>query len=365
MKGAHPDQPKDAPPPSRRPPRKRWHSTPLHESDAMRKNKSKRPRSATPSRGSIRSSSASVIRYRASKPALPSATALDERRYCGIPYVDCHFYFDTLKYLSKSEITAADQDWLRANSKHFDMRQHGDWIVIKGGRSYQLNIYPYRFRIEIHVPYPERDPADLRVLEFFASLPDTIITAAHPARDFTFDSEIGPNAILRLFAECWVQRWQRKHSLVTFANGGISTGRRSRGSYLTAYVPEFCRITGELHSFHGESRILGTKALEKIGIKSAQDPLQFDHSGYWRSKDAECLRTIDKRRLGRLQRNRAKKTRDQHEHAHDLRIGGLIWRKYAWDQNGEFSLQQFIRRYPAARVAKNIIGTVDTEGRKP
>lgn len=348
--------------------------TPPYESDAMSKHRSIRHQSATPPLDSIRSSSALVIRYRATDFAPAPATEPDARRFCGIPYEDRYLYFDTVKYLTKTEISASDQVWLRANSKHLDIREHGDWIVPKKGAPYQLNIYPYRFRIEVHVPYPDQDLSNLTILRFFAKLPDTKVTATHLARDFTFRDEFAKIAMLDNFYAHYFQPWQRDHEWKTFFERnnplcgeltGFSTGRRGRGNYFTSYISQHCRIDGATDCFHGEGRHHGAKALKQISICSPQDLVDFDHEPYWREKDRQTLRQIDKRRLGQFLRNRSDKTRDQGFLSCDLRFGGFAWRFHALDDWDRFSVQQFIRSYPAARLAKNIICTVDTEGRKP
>jgi hypothetical protein len=319
----------------------------------MAKNNQKAARNTT----RHRSSSSPIVRIRPPDPPAILPTASDDRRYCGIRYADRYEYFDTVKYLSKTEISEADQARLRAHCKHLDIRRHGHWVRPKRGRPYQLKIWPWRFRIEIHVP-------DREALEFFAKLPDTEIRAVHIARDFTFDGEPGKSAMLDLLSQHYVQRWQRKRQRISFDNGGLSTGRRGKGQYFTCYISRPCRIDGIVDCFHGEGRHHGTRALAQIGIHNPADPLDFDFAQYHSAKDQECLKEIDKSRLGQYLRNKADNTRDQHQRASDLRIGGLIWRIYGIDQFGNSSVQQFIRSYPAIRMAKNIIRTVDTEGAK-
>lgn len=324
----------------------------------MPKIRSNHTGSATQPRDAIRSSSASIVRYRAAEPPPARRTEPDERRYCGIPYVDCYFYFDTVKYLTKSEIVEADQGPLRARCKHLDIREHGEWIYPKNGTPYQLNIWPYRFRVEIHVP-------DHIALAYLAELPQTIVTAAHIARDFTFDDERDKYSMLHTFEECWVQRWQRKRRRISFDNGGISTGRRPKGSYFTLYASKPCRIDGIWDCLHGEGRHHGRKALERIGIFSSADLLDFNFQAYWREKDRQSLKRINRAQLGRQIRNQLRGQRDQKVRSRDRRIGGLIWRLHGTDNFGIISSEQFIRSYPRCRSAKNIIGTVDTERRQP
>jgi hypothetical protein len=303
------------------------------------------------------SSSAPLVRIRAPEIAPPLAAEPDERRFCGIRYLDCYRYLDTVKYLSKGAISEADQHWLRSHCKHLDIRQHGDWLDPQSGTPYQVNIHPWRFRIEIHLP-------DDDALGYFAKRRGVKVTAAHVARDFTFDDASGKWAMLELFDNHFVQRWQRKWKRISFNNGGMSTGRRGKGSYLTCYVSKPCRIDGIVDCFHGEGRHHGTSALAQIGIHSPADLLHFDHAGYWGQQD-QRLKEIDKQRLGRYIRNRMRNTRDQQADHLDMRLGGLLFRIHSIDQFGNASVQHFIRQYPRCRVAKNIIRTVDTETARP
>lgn len=304
----------------------------------MPKNKSKLPRSATPSREAIRSSSAPIVRHRAADPPPTLATDADDRRYCGIPYVDCYSYFDTVKYLSKTEITDAEQAWLRSHCKHLDIRRHGSWVRPKRGAPYQLVIWPWRFRIECHLP--DRDAR-----AFFAKLRDTKLTAAHIARDFTFADERGKSAMLDLFSTCWVQSHLKNDLRIFFDNGGFSTGRRAKGTYFTGYADLACRIDGVTDCWHFEQRAHGTKALAQADLHGPADLIDFDHQRHWQLKDKECLRSLDRRTLGRIQRNRLDKTRDQQSTARDLRVGGLLWRIFGTDEFGNTSVQHFIRGY--------------------
>ncbi|MBR0852147.1 hypothetical protein JQ543_30735 [Bradyrhizobium diazoefficiens] len=289
------------------------------------------------SRNRIRSSSAPIVRYRAAEPPPILATAPDGRRYCGIPYADCYFYFDTVKYLTKIEINEADRAWLRSHCKHLDIRRHGSWVRAKRGHR-QVNIWPWRLRIECHLP-------DRAALAFFAKLRDTKLTAAHLARDFTFEGSPGKWAMLDLFSGAWVQPHLKNDLRIIFDNGGFSTGRRAKGTYFTAYADLACRIDGITDCWHFEQRSHGTKALAQANLHEPADLIDFDHERHWEVKDRECLRWLDKRTLGRTHRNRQDKTRDQQSAARDLRIGGLLWRIFGTDEFGNSSVQHFIRGY--------------------
>ncbi|MET4629444.1 hypothetical protein ABIB83_006483 [Bradyrhizobium sp. I1.8.5] len=304
----------------------------------MKKLRSKNTQSATRPHDAIRSSSAPLKRIRPVDPPPIFAADADDRRFCGIPYVDCYHYFDTVKYLSKTEITAADQAWLRSHCKHLDIRRHGSWARPKQGPPYQLVIWPWLFRIECHLP--DRD-----ALTFFATLRDTKLTAAHIARDFTFDDGRGKSAMLDLFSTSWVQPHLKNDLRIFFDNGGFSTGRRAKGTYFTGYADLACRIDGVTDCWHFEQRAHGTKALAQADLHQPADLIEFDHIQHWQLKDKLCLRTLDKRELGRSHRNRQDRTRDQQSTARDLRIGGLLWRRFGTDEFGDSSVQHFIRGY--------------------
>ena len=319
-----------------------------------------------------RSSSASIERIRAADPPAIRPTASDERRFCGIRYADRYEYFDTVKYLSKSEISEADQAWLSWHCRRLDIRRHGHWVRPRNGGPKQINIWPRRFRIEIHGP-------DRAALEFLAKLPDIKVTAVHIARDFTFDDAAGKSAMLDFFYVHYCQRWQRSREWKTFFNRndpllydliGFSTGRRGKGFYFTSYISKPSRIDGVVDCFHGEGRHHGTAALAQIGIHSPADLLDFDFAKYHSDKDSQSLRAIDKQRLGKFLRNRSDTTRDQQAISSDQRFGGSLWRYHAHDEWGRFSMQQFMRskflkKHPALRSGKNIIRRVDTDGARP
>lgn len=317
----------------------------------------KAPRDATQISGRHKRRGGAIVRIRPADPQPISATALDGQHYCGIRYVDRYGYFDTVKYLSKLPISHGDYCWLWLHCKYLDIRYHGQWIYPKKGKPYQINIWPWRWRIEIHVPSPE-------ALAFFAQHGDTRVSAAHIARDHTFDDEVGPLAMLQLFTESWVQPHLKQDRSRTFKNGGMSTGRRYKGSYYTGYSDQHCRIDGTADCWHFEHRVFGTKALARANIISPADLLDFDFAEHWASKDRTCLKRIDKATLGRIHRNRVQRTRDQQLKPRDLRLGAFIWRTYAADQFGNISPRQFIRNYGRGSfigsLANNSMSRVDT-----
>jgi hypothetical protein len=333
-----------------------------------------RVRSNRPSTDSLishRRPSKPLVRIRASDPTANPATALDGARWRGIPIADTYHYFDTLKFLSKRPIPEGAIAMLRAHCKHVDIRPHGSWAHPQSGESYQINIYPWRFRIEVHVP-------DQVALEYFAKRRGLKLTRADLARDFTFNDEHPKNRMLEIFEEHFIQPHQRVAARISFDNGGMSTGRRYKGRYFSAYISRECRVDGVVDCFHGEYRHLGTQALAQIGIHQPKDLLDFNHAEYWSRIDRQ-LSAIDRERLGRYHSNRHNQ---QHSRAsdqtpfygrrsHDQWLGSLLYRIHAIDEYGRRSVQSFIRNYgrgpfliPLGSDRMNDYRRVDTERRQ-
>jgi hypothetical protein len=287
-----------------------------------------------------------LIPAKASDPAPKAFKPLDGACWRGIPAADTYHYFDTVKYLSKRRIPESGEALLRAHSKHLDIRRHGEWVFPKNGKPYQINIWPWLFRIEIQVP-------DQAALEYLAKRRGLKLTRADPARDFTFDHLHEKDRAFDFLSEHFVQsRQSKKRQRMTFDNGGLSTGRRHRGHYFTFYSSRECRIDGIAECLHQEGRYLGTKALGQIGLHHPRDLLRFDHAEYWSGIEHQLL-TIDKERLGRNHTNRYSGERRQQSDqmpfygrtSEDLWRGSLLYRIHAIDQWGNFSVDQFIRSY--------------------
>lgn len=311
----------------------------------MPENKSKRPSSATPLLGPIRSSSAPLERIRPADPPTILAADADGRRYCGIPYEDRYFYFDTLCFQSKTLLGAQDQWWLEAHCDDLRIRWDGELIYDERKRRWRtIHIHwPYRIQIEAQVP-------DDQALAFLADLTrnrDRRLTAVHLARDFTFDHRRDDKrAMLEFINEHWVQPYQPKNrGAPRFDNGGGSTGRRSRGHYATWYADEHCRIDGITECFHMEDRIHGKAAQKRIKIETPYDLLDFDHQGFWQKRDQQSLRRIDAQRLGQYHLNRRRRLRNRPSRYRDCRIGQILLRKFALDEEGNVCTQKFVQKY--------------------
>jgi hypothetical protein len=303
---------------------------------------SRRRPPAVSQRGSV----GSLIRVRAPNPAADPATALDGARWRGIRYADRYRYFDTIKVLSLRPIPEAALVMLRAHCKHVDVRRHNEVLHPKKGKPYQINIYPWLFRIELHVP-------DQAALEYLAKRRGLKLTRADPAQDWTFDDEQAKLALFDHLAEHFTQPHLKKHKRISFDNGGISTGIKSKGRYFTFYASRECRIDGIVECLHIEGRYLGTEALAHIGLHKSKDLLRFDHAGYWAQIEAQQILAIDAERLGRHHSNRISRERKQHSdptpfhgyRSHDRWLGSLLYRIHASDEYGNVSVQSFLRNY--------------------
>jgi hypothetical protein len=312
-----------------------------------------RQRMATASRA--RASVGSIKRVRASNPPVGADKPLDGARWRGIPYADTYRYFDTIKLLSLRPIPEDALTMLRAHCKHVDVRRHNEVMHPKRGKPYQINIHPWRFRIELHVP-------DQAALEYLAKRRGLKLTRADPAQDWTFDDEQAKLDLFNHLAEHFTQPHLKKHKRISFDNGGLSTGIKSKGRYFTFYSSKECRIDGVVDCLHIEGRYLGTEALAQIGLYKPKDLLNFDHAGYWSQIEAQQILMIDKERLGRHHANRQSGERRHHSEqtpfygyrSHDRWLGSLLYRIHAIDDYGNISVQTFLRNYGRGAFVRNL-----------
>jgi hypothetical protein len=309
--------------------------------------------------------------FQRSKPAAESAALSTPLLRAGIRPADCHRYIDTIKCLGKRPIPEADIEMLRSHCKHLDIRPHGAMVFPRSGAPYQINIHPWRFRIEIHLP----DPI---ALEYLARCPGLKLTRVDLAQDWTFDDEQPKLDLFETFAEHLVQPHLKRYARISFDNEGLSTGRRRKGRYFTLYASRACRIDGIVDCLHIECRHLGTQALAQIGLYSPADLLDFDHAAYWHRIEANQLLAIDKEHLGRFHSNRRSNMRRRAtdpkpfygRRSEDHWLGSLLYRIHAMDDRGQVSVQSFLHNYGRGPFVinlgignKNAFGRVDT-GRK-
>lgn len=265
---------------------------------------------------------------------------------------DVYPYCHSMRQLRKRPLTPSAQAYIRENCDSLSVHRHGQLVSDKRGRFHQVNIYPFRERLQVVGPNPE-------VYKFLASLDDRIpdSTGKLPEHDLrpplitcleiTLDIILSDEKVLRTafdaLKRCFVQRWNGKHETVEFGNGGMSTGRRWPGRYFTAYISKPSPVTGEVDCLHLEYRICSARAVRDIEVQSVSDLLTFDHTRFWK-KNLVFL-DIDFRRLGRNHRNKAEKRKRQKPDIDDRRIGQSLWRANAYDQSGSLCVQEFLKNY--------------------
>ncbi|MDR6657790.1 hypothetical protein J2W51_000332 [Tardiphaga robiniae] len=282
----------------------------------------------------------------APRDAAEPATASHPLCWLGIQAADSYRYFDTIG-LHCHPIPADDIAWLRSQCGHLYIDTRRKWAIIKGKRC-EISLYlPYVFRIEA------QQPTDA-FFEYFAVREDRLYRA-DPALDCNFDDDVGKDRMLAIAQEHLVQPYQRKtRQYSKFSNGGLSTGRRNKGRYVTLYADKPCRIDGIAECFHIEHRTLRRHALAKIGLNHPRDLLTFNHVAFWNACTGAFFRQIDKERLGRSHSNwrhaekrRAKANPDAFHgrRSKDHWLGSLLYRIHAINDDGEFSVEQFLRRY--------------------
>jgi hypothetical protein len=266
--------------------------------------------------------------------------------WLGIQAVDSYRYFDTIGLLCHA-IPTDDLKWLETQCGHIDIRTRFTWAIIKGKRERISRYHPYIFRIEAQLPNDA-------FLQYFASRNDHLYRA-DPALDCNFDNDIGKDAMFATVNKYLLQPYQRKsREHVHFPNGGISTGRRSKGHYVTFYADMPCRIDGVVDCFHIEHRTLRRKALADIGLEHPRDLLTFDHDAFWGKFTQSFFRQIDRERLGLTHANRVFKEKRRTQanpdpfygrRSKDHWLGSMLYRIHAINNDGDFSVEQFLRMY--------------------
>jgi len=114
------------------------------------------------------------------------------------------------------------------------------------------------------------------------------------------------------------------------------------------YKQESCRITGEVAPLlHVEWRANGIKAVRSLGIHSAADLSNFNHTSFWVHR--LLLLDISPERLGRLIRNQRDGTKSRASTPADRRVGNLLLKRYE-------TIQQLLDQYgsPIRRISERI-----------
>lgn len=275
--------------------------------------------------------------------------------------LDVYAYAHSGRSHFKRKLTAEERQHLADNCQSLDVRYHGEWIRDANGVFRQLNIFPYREQVQVV-------GANLVALTFLASRDDRIpkSNGALPKRDrnpprivyleIALDIILANDQILRkafaAFKRCFVQLWNGKNESIEFDNGGMSTGRRWNGKYVSGYISKPSPVTGEVDCLHIEFRICSTRAARDIGIASIADLLAFDFRAFWQKH--LILRDVDIARLGRHSLNKRFGTRRQVPGPDDRRTGQVRWRAHGYDKSGSLCVQALIQNYGSGPFLKNI-----------
>lgn len=275
--------------------------------------------------------------------------------------LDVYAYAHSTRILFKRPLTAEERQHLTDNCQSFDVRRHGQVVKDASGNFRQLNIFPFREQVQLV-------GANRVALEYLASRDDRVAkrNGALPKRDrqppliiyleIALDIILPDEQILRkafaAFKRCFVQLWNGKNETIEFDNGGMSTGRRWNGKYVTAYISKPSPVTGEVDCLHIEYRICGASAVRAIGIASIADLLAFDFRAFWQKH--LILRDVAIERLGRHSLNKRFGTRRQAPSPDDRRTGQVIWRARAYDRSGGHSVQALIQNYGSGPYLKRI-----------
>jgi hypothetical protein len=118
------------------------------------------------------------------------------------------------------------------------------------------------------------------------------------ALDWTFRYKRERNAAWRLVNRHIVKRWRRASQGIRYVKRVTRyTAGRHATSNLVGYADQPSRITGELYCVHIEFRVNRVRSLQRVGISSANDLIDFDHYRFW--KPRLLMRAIDLERFGR------------------------------------------------------------------
>ena len=161
----------------------------------------------------------------------------------------------------------------------------------------------YRQRVEL------RQPSD-QALRWLARHDDALINRAEVTIDLVFKSWAERDDAFDFLHHHLVRRWHGKRQQIRVykaedkrTSGGTRyDAGRWAANRIVFYREEHSRITGEIACLHLEWCLNGLKAVRSAGIESGQDLLEFSHRRFWEKR--LLLYKIDRRRLGRLIRNR-------------------------------------------------------------
>jgi hypothetical protein len=156
-------------------------------------------------------------------------------------------------------------------------------------------------------------------LRWIAARNDALINQVEIALDLIFADIIQKEDAWAFLNEHLVRRWHGRKQEIRVVKSGATDDYAQMGTRYDAgrwapnsiviYPEDYSRVTGELHSIHVEWRLKGLKAVQKAGIKSGRDLLEFSHRDFWAKR--LLLYSVNPDRLGRLVRNRLDGTKSR------------------------------------------------------
>jgi hypothetical protein len=171
----------------------------------------------------------------------------------------------------------------------------------------------YRQRIELGQP-------KANALGWLAGHDDVLINRVEIAVDFIFKTRVASDEVFEFLHCHFVRRWHGKKQKIKVVHeqrgetgtkvpkvvDEIDDGETRYDAYrapnkIVFYRNQFSRITGEFNCVHLEWHLNGAEAVRRVGINSGGDLLEFNHREFWQKR--LLLFTVDRERLGRLNRN--------------------------------------------------------------
>ena len=174
----------------------------------------------------------------------------------------------------------------------------------------------YRQRIQFFQPSDQ-------TLEWLAGRDDALINRAEITLDFIFNNWAEVDETFEFLHRHIVRRWHgpKQKIKIVRKDAAAAAGKKKarvvdeieRGetrydagrkpNKIVFYRGRHCRVTGEVYCLHLEWHLNGLKPIRAAVIESGRDLLEFNHRGFWQKRLQ--LFDVDRRRLGRLVRNRA------------------------------------------------------------
>ena len=236
-----------------------------------------------------------------------------------------HAYFDKVQFWVRTPLDQRTLDRLRS-----ECGRGGVYVQNQPARFNAL----YRQRVEL------RQPLD-QALRWLATRDDALINRAEVTIDLVFDCLADRDDAWGFLHRHIVRRRHGKKQEIRIVreadaqNDTIGTrydAGSSASNKIVFYAEGHSRLTGELNCLHLEWRLKGLKAVRAAGIKLGRDLLEFDHRAFWRRR--LCLYDVDRRRLGRMVRNKARSEKRRTSEIHpsgtglDGRTGEVLVRAY-------------------------------------